>query len=112
MKAIDFCKQFNDRTKDIITGVPMRTVISVKPDRTFTFVVKSPTTSYFLKLAAQIEKGSKQPGHESCGAVSLRHIYEIAKVKKADDNLKDLPLPTLCSQIMASAKSIGLEVTE
>ena len=110
VKAIDFCKQFNDRTKDILTGTPMRVLINVRPDRSFTFTVKPPTTAYFLKKAANIEKGASSPGHEQAGRVSLKHVYEIAKIKKQDPNLNALPLSMICSQIVGSARSMGIQV--
>jgi len=43
----DFCKQFNDATKDLEKGAPIPTVITAYKDRTFVFVTKK-TTSYFL----------------------------------------------------------------
>ncbi|KAJ2795846.1 mitochondrial 54S ribosomal protein YmL19, partial [Coemansia furcata] len=52
VKSMDFCKQFNDRTKDLILDTPTPVAISIKPDRTFTFAVKSPPTSWLLKRAA------------------------------------------------------------
>jgi large subunit ribosomal protein L11 len=64
VKAIDFCKQFNDRTKDVVNGAPMRVHVTVRPDRTFSFDVMTPTASYFLKKAAGIDKGAHEPGHE------------------------------------------------
>ena len=110
VKAIDFCKQFNEQTKDYIQGVPLRCLISIRPDRTFTFVNKPPIAAYFLKKAAGIEKGSGEPGKVVAGTVSLKHIYEIAKVKKADPQLQDLSLQTICSQIKGSCKSMGINV--
>lgn len=110
VKAIDFCKQYNERTKDIIPGTPMRVLIHVRPDRSFNFEVKPPTTSYFLKKAAGIEKGASETGHEVAGTVSLKHIYEIAKIKQQDPNLKHLPLSMICSQVVGSTKSMGIQV--
>eukprot|EP00158_Paraphelidium_tribonemae_P005574 Partr_v1_DN27409_c3_g1_i1_m71690 putative Ribosomal protein len=110
VKAIDFCKQYNDRTKDIITGVPMRCVITVRPDRTFTFDVKPPTTTYFVKKAAGVQKCASEPGREVAGTVSLKHIYEIAKVKQADPALASLSLKTICSQIKGSCRNMGISV--
>ena len=55
-------------------------IISAYTDKSFDYSLRTPPASYFLKKAAEIEKGSAKPGHESAGTVSLRHIYEIAKV--------------------------------
>ncbi|KAJ2194782.1 mitochondrial 54S ribosomal protein YmL19, partial [Coemansia sp. RSA 530] len=84
VKSMDFCKQFNDRTKDIILETPTPVAISIKPDRTFTFAVKSPPTSWLLKRAAGVAKGAAQPGKEVAGTVSLKHIYAISQMKAKD----------------------------
>ena len=56
VKAIDFCKEFNARTAIYNQGVPIPVIIQVKPDRTFTFEMKSPPTSWLLMKAAGVEK--------------------------------------------------------
>ncbi|KAJ7374378.1 54S ribosomal protein L11, mitochondrial [Desmophyllum pertusum] len=69
-----FCKEFNERTKHIITGVPIPTIINYKGDRTFTFEVNTPPVTYFLKAAAGIEKGAHHQGKEIAGTVTLKQI--------------------------------------
>ncbi|KAG5723590.1 hypothetical protein E4T56_gene18143 [Termitomyces sp. T112] len=91
VKSMDFCKEFNAKTAHIEQGVPTPTLITVQPDRTFTFITKTPPAAYFLKKAAGIEKGTGKPGHVSNGTVSLKHVYEIAKIKSTDEHMKHLP---------------------
>ena len=110
MKSVDFCKEFNARTAHIEPGVPVPTIITIQPDRTFTFITKTPPTAYFLKKAAGIEKGAAKPGHEVTGTISLKHIYEIARIKATDDHLKHLPLQSIASTIVGSARSLGIQV--
>lgn len=107
---MDFCKEFNARTAHIDPGVPTPTLITVQPDRTFTFVTKTPPVSYFLKKAANIEKGAGKPGHEVTGTISLKHIYEIAKIKATDDHLKHLSLEAVAKTVVGSAKTLGIQV--
>ena len=110
VRSMDFCKEFNARTAHISPGVPIPTVINIHPDRSFTFVTKTPTVSYFLKKAAGIEKGTGRPGHETLGTVSLKHVYEIAKIKATDEHLKHLRLEAIASTIIGSARTLGVQV--
>jgi hypothetical protein len=73
-------------------------------------VVKSPPTSWFLKKCAGIENGSKRPGHDLVGKVHVKHIYEIAKAKQADEHLKSISLEALSRSVMGSCLSMGLMV--
>lgn len=53
----------------------------IAQDRSFTFEIKTPPTSWLLFRAANVDKGSSAPGKTWIGTVSLKHIYEIAKIK-------------------------------
>ncbi|PCH41435.1 mitochondrial ribosomal protein L11 [Wolfiporia cocos MD-104 SS10] len=110
VKSMDFCKEFNARTAHIEPGIPIPTLITVQPDRSFTFITKTPPTAYFLKKAAGVEKGTGRPGHEIVGTVSLKHVYEIAKIKATDEHLKHLRLEAIASTIIGTAKTLGIQV--
>lgn len=110
IKSMDFCKEFNARTAHLEPGIPTPTLITVQPDRTFTFVTKTPPTTYLLKKAAGIEKGTGRPGHEVVGTVSLKHVYEIARIKATDEHLKHLRLESIASTVVASARTLGVQV--
>ena len=107
---MDFCKEFNARTGHIEPGVPVPTLITVQPDRTFSFVTKTPPTAYFLMKAAGIEKGTGRPGHDIVGTVSLKHVYEIAKIKATDAHLKHLGLERISRGIVGTARTLGIQV--
>mmetsp|Transcript_23036 Transcript_23036/g.33716 ORF Transcript_23036/g.33716 Transcript_23036/m.33716 type:complete len:146 (+) Transcript_23036:47-484(+) len=106
----EFCKQFNDRTKNFTKDVPMPVVLSAYDNRSFTFVVKSPPTSWFLKRCAGIDKGANRPGHETVGKVHTKQIYEIAKIKQQDEAMKNMELEHICRCIVGSCLSMGLKV--
>ncbi|GMM33318.1 mitochondrial 54S ribosomal protein YmL19 [Saccharomycopsis crataegensis] len=112
VKAIDFCKEFNARTANYAPQTPIPALVTVKPDRSFTFELKSPPTGYLLMKAAGIEKGAAETGEgkEFAGQVSLKHIYEIAQIKKTDDRHKNLELQGICKSIIGTAKSMGIQV--
>lgn len=82
VKAIDFCKEFNARTAHYNPGVPIPTLVTVKPDRTFSFEIKSPPTAWLILKAAGAEKGIANAKDPKVGSISLKHVYEIAKIKK------------------------------
>ncbi|KAJ1954185.1 mitochondrial 54S ribosomal protein YmL19 [Dipsacomyces acuminosporus] len=110
VKSMDFCKQFNDRTKDLILETPTPVAITIKPDRTFTFTVKSPPTSWLLKRAAGVAKGAAQPGKQVVGTVSLKHIYAIGQIKSKDPAMSHIDLSNICKSVIATAKSVGINV--
>jgi len=106
---MDFCKQFNDRTKDR-QGLILPVVISQYEDRTFSFIIKSPPASVLLKRAAGIAKASGNPKAEKIGKVTMDQVREIAKEKMEDLNAVDME--NAARIIMGSARSMGIEVEE
>lgn len=97
-------------------GVPIPARVTVRPDRSFHFELRTPTTSYLLLQAAGVKerkgriRGSMQPGKEIVGEVSLKHIYNIAKIKQSELRLSGLSLEALAKSVIASAKSAGIAV--
>lgn len=91
----------------------MRVILHAYLDRSFKFIVKPPPTSYFLKKACGLQKGSDKPGHNVAGRIGMKYIYEIAKIKQqTDSHMKEEDLEGICKMIMGSVKSMGLEVVE
>jgi large subunit ribosomal protein L11 len=104
----EFCKSFNAQTQKLEKGSPIPVVITVYADRSFTFEMKTPPVSYFLKKAANLEKGAKATGRDKAGAVTRAQVKEIAEQK-----MKDLNCDTVeaaMKMIEGSARSMGLEV--
>ena len=88
LAIMDFCKQFNAQTQKIEKGTPIPVVITTYADRSFTFEMKTPPVSYFIKKAAKLESGSKTPGRDKVGAVTKAQVKEIAEQKMKDLNCR------------------------
>ena len=110
LNIMEFCKAFNAKTQDMEPGMPIPVVITCYADRTFTFITKTPPNSYFLKKAANLKKGSKAPGREKAGKVTMAQIREIAEKKMVDLNANDIE--SAAKMLAGSARSMGLEVVE
>jgi len=114
VKSIDFCKEFNARTAHMTPGIPIPARVTVRPDRSFHFEIRTPTTSYLLLKAANVElkkgKLKGKSGNEIVGTISLKHVFEIAKIKQSELRLSGLSLEGLCKSVISSAKSVGVEV--
>lgn len=110
LNIMEFCKAFNAQSQGMEPGMPIPVVITAYADRTFSFVMKTPPVSYFLKKAAGLQKGSQAPGRGTVGKVTMTQIREIAEKKMADLNAHDVDAAS--QMILGSARSMGLEVVE
>jgi large subunit ribosomal protein L11 len=110
VNIMEFCKAFNASTQEMEKGMPIPTVITVYADRSFTFITKTPPASFFIKKAAGLKSGSKEPGKISAGTITQSQIKEIAEAKMADLNANDID--QAMKIIAGSARSMGLEVVE
>ena len=55
INIMEFCKAFNAKSQDMEPGAPCPTVITYYQDKSFTFEIKTPPASYFLKKAAKLK---------------------------------------------------------
>ena len=110
LNIMDFCKAFNNHTKNMEKGAPIPVLIKAYKDKTFEFTTKLPPVSFFLKKAAKIEKGNSTPGRSLVGKVTMKDIENIANQKMIDLNAIDLK--GAVNMIKGSAVSMGMEVIE
>jgi large subunit ribosomal protein L11 len=110
VNIMEFCKAFNAKTKDMEPETPIPVKITVYSDRSFTFEMRTPPAAHFLKKAASINAGSKEPGRAMVGTVTMAQVRDIAKQKLKDLNTDDLE--QAARTIAGSARSMGLRVVE
>ena len=107
INIMEFCKAFNEKTKSMM-GKPVPVVITVYKDKKFDFVIKTPPASHYIKEAAKLKSGSKEPGRTVAGSITMKQAEEIAKAKMQDLNAFDIKQATKI--ICGSARSMGIEV--
>ncbi len=110
LNIMEFCKAFNAKTAQTEKGTPIPVIITAYQDRSFTFELKQPPVSFFLKKAAGVKSGSKTTGRGFVGQVTRAQIREIAEKKLVDLNTQSIDAAS--AMIEGSARSIGLEVVE
>jgi large subunit ribosomal protein L11 len=116
LNIMEFCKQFNAKSKDMEPGAPVPVKITVFSDRTFTFEMRTPPATYLIKKAAGMKasgkpgSGSKSPGRDMVGQVTMAQLRDIAKQKMKDMNTDSLE--QAAKTIAGTARSMGLRVVE
>lgn len=105
-----FVDEFNGKTADMEKGMPIPVVISVYKDKSFSFIMKKPPNSYFIKKALKLKSGSNKPGHEVAGQIRASQIKKIAEDKMED--LNAVNIEGAMKIIEGSARSMGIEVVE
>jgi large subunit ribosomal protein L11 len=108
LNIMAFCKDFNAKTSQLEKGSPIPVVITIYGDKSFTFEMRTPPVSYFLKKAAKVESGAKAPGRDKAGKVTKAQVKEIAQQKMADLNCDTVE--AAMAMVEGSARSMGIEV--
>jgi large subunit ribosomal protein L11 len=108
LNIMEFCKAFNAATQEMEKGSPIPVVITAYADKSFTFEMKQPPVTYFIKKAVGLKSGSKNPGKESAGTITQAQLRDIAAKKMKDLNADDIEAAV--SMIAGSARSMGIQV--
>jgi large subunit ribosomal protein L11 len=106
---MEFCKQFNARTKDQ-QGLIIPVIITVYSDKSFTFITKTPPAAILLLKAAKVEKGSGEPNRNKVGKVTPKQVREIAEMKMVDLNAASVE--AAMRMVAGTARSMGITVEE
>ncbi len=109
INIMEFCKQFNARTKDQ-QGLIIPAVVTIYQDHSFTFELKTPPASVLLKRSAGLAKGSAVPNKDKVGKVTHQQVIEIAKIKQKD--LNSGSLDAAARMVEGTARSMGIEVID
>ena len=108
VNIMEFCKKFNEATKNEEPGLIIPVEITVYQDRSFDFVLKQPPVAVLLKKAAGIQKGSPEPNRLKVGLVTMEQVRRIAERKLPDLNTDDLEADI--RTVLGTAKNMGIEV--
>jgi large subunit ribosomal protein L11 len=111
LNIMEFCKAFNAKTQGMEPGMPIPVVITAYADKSFTYIMKTPPVTYYIKKAARIESGSQKTGISAPVAkITMSQVREIAEAKFEDLNANDIEAAS--EMIIGSARSMGVEVVE
>ena len=110
LNIMEFCKAFNAQTQGMEKGMPIPVLFTIYADRSFTFKLRTPPITYFLKKAAGLDKGSKTPGTGSAGTITKAQLREIAEKKLVDMNATSIDAAML--MVEGSARSMGFQIAE
>ena len=109
VNIMEFCKQFNERTKDR-PGTILPAVLTVYKDKSFTFILKSPPVAAEIKKAVGLAKASSEPGRVIIGKITREQVLEIARKKMVDLNTTKIESATRI--VEGAARSMGIEVVK
>lgn len=108
VNIMEFCKQFNEKTKNEEPGMIVPVVITVYEDRSFTFITKVPPVSALIKKTVGLAKASGEPNKNKVGKLTIKQVEEIAKKKMKDLNADTLDAAV--KMVKGTARSMGIEV--
>ncbi|MDR2192241.1 MAG: 50S ribosomal protein L11 [Endomicrobium sp.] len=111
VNIMDFCKQFNERTKKMEQGMTIPVVITVMEDRSFTFITKMPPVASLVKKAAGVAKASGVPNRNKVGKITAAQVEEIAKQKMPDLNANG-DLNAAKHMVEGTARSMGIDIVK
>jgi large subunit ribosomal protein L11 len=109
INLMGFCKEYNARTSNRMGDI-IPAEITIFSDGSFKFILKSPPTSFLIKKAAGIDKGSSVPQTTKVGKLTRKQVKEIAETKMNDLNALDIE--NAMKQIEGTARQMGVTIVD
>lgn len=110
VNIVEFCKAFNDATKDAEPGAVTPVEITVYSDRSFSFITKVSPMAQLIFKALGLKGGSGEPNKNKVGKLSRAQVKEIAAMKMPD--LTAGSIEAAMRTVEGTARSIGVEVED
>ena len=107
VNIMEFCKQFNARTKDK-PGKVLPAIITVYSDKSFDFIIKTTPAAVQLKEIAKIKSGSPEPNRQKIASVTWDQVRTIAEKKMPD--LNAFTVESAMKMVAGTARSMGITV--
>lgn len=107
VNIMDFCKQFNTRTKEQ-AGKLLPVIITVYSDKSFNFIVKTPPVAVQLLETAKIKSGSAESNRVKVATISWNQVKGIAEAKMVDLNC--FTVDSAMKMVAGTARSMGIEI--
>ncbi len=108
INIMEFCKSFNKKTFHLEKGMPIPVIITVFQDRSFSYIIKSPPSSFLIKKYLLIKKGSDKPGTKIIGYIKEDILVKIANIKLLDMNSNNINSIIKC--LIGTACSMGVKI--
>ena len=106
VNIMEFCKAFNAQTSSSEGILPV--TVTVYADRSFDLEIRTPPTSYLLKKAAGVEKGSGSTPRTKAGRITEQQAREIAQRKLEDLNTDEIDAALMV--VRGTARSMGIDI--
>lgn len=105
----DFCTKYNDATRDKMGDI-LPVEITINEDRSFSFIIKTPPTSFLLKKYAKINKGAVNGSKETVATITQEQLREIAEIKLPD--LNAYTVEEAMNIVAGTAKNMGIAIKD
>ena len=111
INMMSFCKEFNARTAQVRSDVPLQVTIVPSTDKSYRFIIRSPQGQWFIRRAARAHTLSSEGSKTIVGNITFKELYHIAQAKAADPQFIGASLRSICASLLGTCRSMGVKVT-